>query len=110
MSQMASSGRLKLRRNYGDGSKFFECALKVTTVAAGVAGAINKKWSFDVPPLILVGERSVASRFRVNEKMDTADSLLGEEMAFWLMSPSSLRKKEPRSFMLGRMSASNWWR
>ncbi|GAA0222383.1 hypothetical protein GCM10009084_05420 [Marinomonas primoryensis] len=100
MSQMASSGVKAAPAVTGDGVVLD--AAKVTTVAAGVAGAINKNGRSDVPPLILSESALVASGSS-EVKMDTADSLLGEDSVL-INEPIELRKKE-QEVMLGRMSA-----
>ncbi|MFT6406280.1 MAG: flagellar hook-length control protein FliK [Marinomonas primoryensis] len=100
MSQMASSGVKAAPAITGDGVVLD--AAKVTTVAAGVAGAINKNGRSDVPPLILSESALVASGSS-EMKMDTADSLLGEDGVL-INEPIELRKKE-QEVMLGRMSA-----
>lgn len=100
MSQMAASGVKSAPVIAGDGAVLD--AAKVTTVAAGVAGAINRNGHSDVAPLILSQSALVASGS--NEiNVDTADSLLGED-GFLINEPIELRKKE-QEIMLGRMSA-----
>ncbi len=79
MSQMASSGAKAAPAIADDGVVLD--AVKVTTVAAGVAGAINKNGRSGVPPLILSESALVASGSS-EMKMDTADSLLGEDGVF----------------------------
>jgi flagellar hook-length control protein FliK len=100
MSQMASSGAKTAPAIAGDGVVLD--AAKVTTVAAGVAGAINKSGRSDVPPLIL-SESALAASGSSEMKMDAADSLLGEDGVL-INEPIELRKKE-QDVMLGRMSA-----
>ena len=100
MSQMASSGAKAAPAMMSDGVALD--AAKVTTVAAGVAGAINKNGRSDVTPLILSESALVASGSS-EMNMDIADSLLGEDGVL-INEPIELRKKE-QEIMLGRMSA-----
>ncbi|MDE8603748.1 flagellar hook-length control protein FliK [Marinomonas sp. RSW2] len=102
MSQMASSGTKATPISAIAGDGVVLDAAKVTTVAAGVAGVINKNGRSDVPPLIL-SESALAASGSSEMKMDAADSLLGEDGVL-INEPIELRKKE-QEVMLGRMSA-----
>lgn len=100
MSQMASSGA-KAAPAMTSASVALDAA-KVTTVAAGVAGAINKNGRSDVTPLILSESALVASGSS-EMNLEITDSLLGEDGVL-INEPIELRKKE-QEIMLGRMSA-----